>query len=85
MLASHICAFDDKTDLKCKWVRKLIAWLCCPNYLVYLERYRSVTCDALSSCNLFNDMMHAKWTCHALTQGIRTIKTLIKYKKCYCR
>ena len=27
-------------------------------------------CDALSLCNLFNDMMHAKWMCHALTQGI---------------
>ena len=26
-------------------------------------------------------MMHTKWTCHALTQGIRTIKTFIKYKK----
>ena len=41
-------------------------------------------CDALSLCNLFNDMMHAKWMCHALTQGIRTIKTFIKYKKCCC-
>ena len=24
-------------------------------------------CDALSSSNLLNDMMHAKWMCHALT------------------
>ena len=42
-------------------------------------------CDALSLLNLFNDTMHAKWMCHALTQGIRTIKASIKYKKCYCR
>ena len=41
-------------------------------------------CDALSSRNLFN-MMHAKWMCHALTQGVWSIKTFIKYKKCYCR
>ena len=42
-------------------------------------------CDALSSRNLFNDMMHAKWMCHVLTQGIRTTKTFIKYKKCNCQ
>ena len=41
--------------------------------------------DALSLLNLFNDMMPAKWMCHALSHGIRTIKTFIKYKKCYCR
>ena len=29
-------------------------------------------------------MMHAKWMCHALTQGTRTIETFIKYKKYYC-
>ena len=40
-------------------------------------------CYALLMRNLFNDMMHAKWMCHASTQGIRTIKTFIKYKKCY--
>ena len=30
-------------------------------------------CDALPLCNLLNDMMHAKWMCHDLTRGIRTI------------
>ena len=39
-----------------------------------------LVCCALPSRNLFNDMMHAKWMCHSLTQGIRTIKTFIKYK-----
>ena len=57
MLASQLCVYDDKTDLKWKWVRKLIVLLCCPNYLVYLGRYPSVTCDALSSCNFFNYVM----------------------------
>ena len=32
--------------------------------------------DALLSHDLFND----KWLCHVLTQGIRAIKTFIKYK-----
>ena len=36
MLDSQLCAFDDKTDLKLKLVKKLIVWLCCPNYLMYL-------------------------------------------------
>ena len=35
-------------------------------------------CDALSSHDLFNDM--SECVCHDLTQGIRTIKTFIKYK-----
>ena len=26
-------AFDDNTDPKSKWVRKIIAWLCCPGSL----------------------------------------------------
>ena len=39
-------------------------------------------CCAVSLRNLFNGM---KGMCHALTQGIGTIKTFIKYKKCYCR
>ena len=41
-------------------------------------------CDALPLRNLY-DMMHAKWMSHVLTLEIRTIKTFIKYKKCYCR
>ena len=41
-------------------------------------------CDALLSCNLFDNMMYVKRMCYALTKGIRTIKTFIKYKKCYC-
>ena len=35
-------------------------------------------CGAFLSHDLFNDII--KWMCHALTQGIRTIKTFIKYK-----
>ena len=40
------------------------------SYLVYVK---ISTCDVLPSRNLLNDMMHAKWMWHALTQGIRTI------------
>ena len=59
MLAHQLCVFDDKADSKSKWVKKLIVWLCCLNYLlVYLWRYQS----------------------EMITQGIRTIKTFIKYK-----
>ena len=39
-------------------------------------------CDACRA--IFLMAMHAKGMCHAVTQGIRTIKTFIKYKKCYC-
>ena len=81
MLASQLCVFDDKTDLKWKWVKKT-------HSMVVLSELSSLfvkisISDALLSRNLFNDMN--KWMCHALTQGIRTIKTFIKYKKCYCR
>ena len=82
MLASQLCVFDDRTDLKWKWVEKLIVRFCCPNYLVYVM---ISICDALLSRNLFNDMMHAKWMCHDLTQGIRTINTFIKHIKGYCQ
>ena len=41
-LASQLCVFDDRTNLNWKWVKKLKVWFCCPNYLVYLSRYRSV-------------------------------------------
>ena len=37
-------------------------------------------CDAFSSPNSFNDVMHAKWMYHALTQRIRAIKTFFKYR-----
>ena len=33
MLARQLCVLDDKTDSKSKWVKKLIVWLYCPNYL----------------------------------------------------
>ena len=55
-----------------------------PSELSSLFMKISIIWDALSSCNLFNDIMHAKRMCHGLTQGIRTIKTFLKYKKSYC-
>ena len=82
MLASQLCVFDDKTDLKSKWVKKKTHSMDVLSELSSLFVKISI-CDD-SSRNLFNDMMHAKWMCHALTQGIRTIKTFIQYKKCYC-
>ena len=48
MLASHLCVFDHKTS-KSKWVKKLIAWLCCPDYLVYFVKIS--ICDTLSQFN----------------------------------
>ena len=76
MLASQLCVFEGKTDLKWKWVKKT-------HSMVVLSELSSLfvelsICDALSLRNLFNDMMDAKWMCHALTKGIRTIKTFIK-------
>ena len=50
MLASQLCVFDNQTNLKWKWVKKLIVWLCCPNYLVYLWRYRSVLLCRCAMC-----------------------------------
>ena len=40
---------------------------------------KALICDALLSHDLFNDIS-CKWVCHALTQGIRTIKSFVKYK-----
>ena len=79
MLASQLCVFDDRTDLKWKWVEKthsmdVLFQLSCLFVKISI-------CDALPSRILFNDVMHAKWMCHALTRGIRTIKTFLKYKK----
>ena len=42
VLVHQLCVFD-KTDSKSKWVEKLIVRLRCPNHLVYLWRYQSVT------------------------------------------
>ena len=50
MLASQLCVFDDETDSKSKWVKKLIVLLCClPDYLVYFVKIS--ICDALSQFN----------------------------------
>ena len=49
MLASQLCVFDDKTDSVSKRVKKLIVWLCCPDYLVYFVKI--LTCDAFSQFN----------------------------------
>ena len=67
MLARQLCVFDDKTDSKSKWVKKLIIWLYCSVYLTYFVK--NSTCDTLLQFN--GD--YAKWMSHALTQGIRTI------------
>ena len=48
--------------------KSLTVYFCCPNSLFCEDFDR----DALSQ---FNDDMYAKWRFHALTQGIRTIKT----------
>ena len=50
MLASQLCVFDDKTDPKSKWVKKLIViWLCCVDYVVYFVKVS--ICDALLQFN----------------------------------
>ena len=78
MLASQLCVFDDRTDLKWKWVKKTHSI----DLLSGLSSLfvKTSICDALSSRDLFNDMMLAKWMCHALTRGIRIIKTFISTK-----
>ena len=55
MLARQLCVFDDKTDLKSKWVKKLILWFCCPNYLIYFWRYRSVMLCCRTICLMISD------------------------------
>ena len=78
MLASQLCMFDDKIDSKSKWVEKLS--------MVQLSGLSSLFCEDLDLSVIFcrNLMtMHAQWMCHALPQGIRTIKTFTKYKNCY--
>ena len=49
MLASQLFLFDVKTDSKSKWVKKLIVWLSCSDYLVYFVNI--LICDALSQFN----------------------------------
>ena len=56
MLACQLCALDDKTDSKSKWVKKIIAWLCCPDYLSSLFCKDS---DAWWFAAIMT--MHAKW------------------------
>ena len=58
MLATQLHVFDDNTDLKAKCVKKT-------HSLVALSELSSLfvkilICGALSSRNLFNDVMHAK-------------------------
>ena len=71
MLASQLCVFDDKTDLKWKWVKKIIVWLCFPNYLVYLWRCQSVMLSRCTIC-LMILCMHCECVMPYLTQEIRT-------------
>ena len=49
MLTSQLCVFGVKTDLKSKWAKKLILWLCCPDYPVYFVKIS--ICDALPQFN----------------------------------
>ena len=71
-------ALDDRIDLKWKWVKQFIVWFCCPNYLASLF-VKGIDPRCFVAAQF--DMMHANWMCHALTQGITTIKTFIKCKK----
>ena len=81
MLASQLCVFDEQSGSKSKWVKA-------HSMVVFSESsslfVKILVSDALLSRDLFNDIIHAKWICHTLTQGIRRIKTFIKYKKYYC-
>ena len=80
MLASRLCVLDDKTDSKSKWVKKAPSVVVLSGLSIQLNlwRFRSVMlCRNLKT-------MHAKWMYHALTQGIRRMKTFTMYKKCYC-
>ena len=43
MLDSQLCMFDDKTDSKSKWVKKLMVW-----FVVLIIYFAKIpTCDAL--------------------------------------
>ena len=72
MLASQLCVFDDKTDLKWKWVKKT-------HSMVVLSELSSLfvkisICDALSLRNMFNDMMLAKWMSYLKVACVVKIK-----------
>ena len=70
MLACQLCVLDDKTDSKLKWVKKILAWLCYPDYL------SSLFCEDSDPRWFAATMtMHAKWMYHTLTQEIRRMKT----------
>ena len=76
MLASQLCEFDDTTDSKLKH-----------SMVVLSEIVKISICDMVVAqfSDLFNNYdTYVKVMCHVLTQGIRTIETSIKYKKCYC-
>ena len=64
--------FDDKTDSKSKWVKKLIVWLCCPELSSIFVK--TSICDALSLHGLFSVISEC------VTQGIRIIETFLDYK-----
>ena len=79
MLACELCVLDDKTYSKPKWIKKIIVWLWCPDYL------SSLFCKDSDPWWFVATMtMHAKWMYHNLTQGIRRMKTFTMYKKWYC-
>ena len=64
---------DHKTDQKSKWVKKTHSM----DVLSELSSsfVKISICDAFLSRNMFNNVMHAKWMCYTLTQGVKTIKT----------
>ena len=49
MLDSQLCVFDDKTEWKSDWVKKIFVWFSCPDYLAYFGKIS--ICDALSQFN----------------------------------
>ena len=70
MLACQLCVPDDMTYSKSKWVKEIIVWLCCPDYL------SSLFCeDSDPWCFAATITMYAKWMYRNLTQGIRRLKT----------
>ena len=76
MLASQLCVFDDKTDLRMKMSKNTYSMVVLSELSSFFVKIS--ICDALSWHNLFNGCMQSECVMPYLTQGIRTIKTFIK-------
>ena len=68
-----------RTDSKSKWVKTLIVWLCCLDYLVYFVKI-SIR-DALPQLNDDTCKVNVSRILEC-TQGIRRMKTFTMHKKC---